>query len=202
MDVVAEGTEDGSRLLLQVAGDEMRPAPMEAMHTGHGPIAATADVLGPVMATDASPGLAVLDGGPELQQDDHIVAAQLESICFADVSTPLLSESPVTNFVNTVRGSLPSIPLHLPPETSTPVKTSVAHFATSVCRQSLSAVLEGSPIRRVSRPQITPSLSLRRSERLAKRPRMSNPILQAQNVLMKRLGISSQGGTLDAAAFQ
>lgn len=59
------------------------------------------------------------------------------------------------------------------------------------------------PRRQARTPTPKKSSALKGSERLAKksRQRASNPVLQAQNVLMKKLGVSSSNGQPDAAAY-
>jgi hypothetical protein len=107
------------------------------------------------------------------------------------------------------RGTREDILLLLPPEASTPVKCAAANFAQSISRRSSPGLLQTSPPRRRARGRtssVLPTPAIRRSERLAKksRQRASKPVVQAQNVLMKRLGITSKSPSAppDASAFQ
>ncbi|CAO2147747.1 unnamed protein product [Urochloa humidicola] len=147
--------------------------------------------------------------GPVAESSSNTVgldSTHLEAVCFNDAPVTGLSHSPTHDgFVTYTRGSFEALPLHMPPDTSTPVKDAVFHFAQSVCRPTSPPVLQGTPPRRQSRaPPIQVTPAIRRSECLAKksRQRATKPTIQAQNVLMKRLGISSPTGPLDVAAFQ
>jgi len=64
-------------------------------------------------------------------------------------------------------------------------------------------VLVASPPRRRSRQQ-PQEFTIRRSERLAKKShlRATKPTVQAQNVMMKKLGITSDAHPPDASSFQ
>lgn len=112
---------------------------------------------------------------------------------------------PHNNFVTLTRGSLEALPILHPTEASTPVKCAVANFAQSVCRRASPGLLQGTPPARRARAtptNLTPSI--RRRERLARksRHRASKSVIQAQNVLMKRLGVTSPSRPPDASAFQ
>ncbi|KAK8445452.1 hypothetical protein SEVIR_9G328051v4 [Setaria viridis] len=131
--------------------------------------------------------------------------ANLEAIQFDDSPLPDLPASPHDTFVTVTRGSSQTSPFHFPPDTSTPVKNAIADFANSICRVRSPVMLEQQPPRRKARmPSQSPASTIRRSERLAKksRHRATNPTLHTQNILMKKLGISSASGPLDAAAFE
>ena len=67
-----------------------------------------------------------------------------------------------------------------------------------LCLALHTPVLQGRPILRVARAQ--PNVgSLRRSVRLAARPRVPNPTLQAQKVLMVKLGLANASEPIDTA---
>lgn len=93
--------------------------------------------------------------------------------------------------------------LHFDDNVATPIKQVASCFAHSVCRDAPSTVLMNPPRRQAHRPPPGDSPAPRRSERLAQKSRakLSKPELQAQNVLMKRLGISTTEGPPDAAAY-
>jgi len=79
----------------------------------------------------------------------------------------------------------------------------VAHFANNVCREAPEPVLQASPPRRRSRPQ-EQVFNVRRSARLAKksRHRATKPVVQAQNVMTKKLGLTSETCPPDAVSYQ
>ncbi|CAL5070849.1 unnamed protein product [Urochloa decumbens] len=143
---------------------------------------------------------------PTPVENHEVPLLELETVCFTDAPMVELPSSPDGHaYVTTTRGSSLNLPLHIPEEACTPVKANVAMFASNVCRPRSPAVLRETPPRRRARtPAFGSPLQLRRSERLAKksRHRATKPALQAQNVLMKKLGISSANGPPDAAAFQ
>ena len=64
-------------------------------------------------------------------------------------------------------------------------------------------MLVASPPRRRSRQQ-PQNFTIRRSERLAKKSRHCaiNPVVQAQNVMMRKLGLTSDTHPPDASSFQ
>jgi hypothetical protein len=134
-----------------------------------------------------------------------MVATQMEGCSSLRYRLGVLS-SPLSNsFVTTSQGSFKALPLHFSPDSCTPVKCAVANFAQSVWRRSSPGVLRGSPLRRRLRVVAdTSTPSIRRSHRLAKksRQRASKPVIQAQNVLMKRLGVTSPPKQPDSSAFQ
>ncbi|CAL4994760.1 unnamed protein product [Urochloa decumbens] len=129
----------------------------------------------------------------------------LEAVRFSDAPMVELNNSPDHAYVTTVRGSNLNLPFHIPPEACTPVRANVARFASNICRPRTPGVLNQTPPRRKARTlMVGLPFTPRRSERLAKKSvhRPTKPALQAQNVLMKKLGISSAAGPPDAAAFQ
>ena len=79
----------------------------------------------------------------------------------------------------------------------------VTDFASDIRRAAPPPVLVASPPRRRSRepPQ---GFSICRSERLAKKSRLcaTKPVVQAQNVMMKKLGFTSDTRPPDATSFQ
>ena len=101
------------------------------------------------------------------------------------------------------RGTRDALPLHLVSDIPSYVDDEVAIFAHDVCREAPRAVLVASPPRRSSRQQ-PQDFVIRRSERLAKKSRHqdTNPAMQAQNVMMRKLGITSDIHPPDASAFQ
>ena len=105
--------------------------------------------------------------------------------------------------VSTARGSLDTVPLRLLSETEESLRDMVADFASSVCSTPPQPLLVSSPPRRQSRP-VPPEHTIRRSERLAQKSRIraTKPVVQAQNVLMKKLGITSEQAAPDATSFQ
>ncbi|CAL4993538.1 unnamed protein product [Urochloa decumbens] len=143
---------------------------------------------------------------PMQSHQEEVLPVDLEVVRFHDIPLLGISNSPTQHaFVTTTRGSHLDLPLHIPEEACTPVKTNVARFASGVCRPKTPTVLNRTPPRRKTRTQLQLSPNVpRHSERLAKKSlhRPTKPALQAQNVLMKRLGISSAAGPPDAAAFQ
>ena len=131
--------------------------------------------------------------------------ADLESVCF-DVPgmEPIACSSPaVSNNVTVARGSRETLPFHLFADNHITVSEHVANFAQSVCREAAPPVLDTSPPRRRSR-QPQQEVAIRRSERLAEksRHRATKPVVQAQNVMMKRLGLTTATHPPDATAFQ
>jgi len=83
------------------------------------------------------------------------------------------------------------------------VNESVSDFARDICRAAPPPVLVASPPRRHSKePQQV--FSIRCSERLTikLRLRATKPVVQAQNVMMKKLGLTSDTRPPDATSFQ
>jgi len=105
--------------------------------------------------------------------------------------------------ITVARGSRETLPLNLFSDISSPSLVAVANFATAVCREAPAPVLQSSPPRRQSK-QPDQAFSIRRSERLARksRHRATKPAVQAQNVMMKKLGITSEAQPPDATSFQ
>jgi hypothetical protein len=141
------------------------------------------------------------DSGPA-----DFVASQVEPIHFPEAAVDgIIPSPPHDGFINSFRGTREALPLPLPPEVYTPVKNAVANFAHNVCRAPSPGLLQQTaPRRRTRRQAAPPTPVIRRSERLARKSqgRASNPVLQAQNVLMKRMGVTSSSGPPNAAAFQ
>ena len=111
--------------------------------------------------------------------------------------------TPSRRNITMARGTRDALPLHLVSDIPSYVDDEVAIFAHDVCRKAPRAVLVASPPRRSSRQQ-PQDFVIRRSERLAKksRHRATNPATQAQNVMMRKLGITSDIHPPDASAFQ
>ena len=84
------------------------------------------------------------------------------------------------------------------------MKGTVADFAASVGGAPAPEILAVSPTRRRARAPPAMPVSIRHSERLAKksRHRATKPALQAQNVMMKRLGVTSPSRPPDANSYQ
>jgi len=128
----------------------------------------------------------------------------LEVVRF-DVQGPqsILPVSPSLRNVTVVRGSREALPLHLFSDATTSVDETVADFASDIRRASPPPVLVASPPRQRSRvpPQ---GFSIHRSDRLAKKSRLraTKPVVQAQNVMMKKLGLTSDTCPPDATSFQ
>jgi len=141
--------------------------------------------------------------GPAPGSSPDMVAS--ETVRFVDAgSDPVLSSSSASRRNITVtRGARGTLPLHLFSEADALVQRMVADFAETVCTEAPPPVLDSSPPRRRSRSQPPPT-AIRRSERLAKksRHRATKPAVQAQNVMMKRLGLTSEEHPPDASSFQ
>ena len=108
---------------------------------------------------------------------------------------PLSHVSDDMHNVTVARGARETLPLHLFAGAEIPTNDVIADFAR--------APLVASPPRRRSRPQ-PEEFTIRRSERLARksRHRATKPVVQAQNVMMKKLGITSDSQPPDASSFQ
>jgi len=93
--------------------------------------------------------------------------------------------------------------LQLFPGASSPVKKVVANFAHDVCTEAPPPMLVTSPPRWRSRQQ-PQDFTIRRNERLAKKSChcATNPTVQAQNVMMRKLGLTSDTHPPDASSFQ
>lgn len=79
----------------------------------------------------------------------------------------------------------------------------VANFTNAVCRDAPAPALQASPPRRRSRQQ-EQVFSIWSSEGLAQKSRhqATKPAVQAQNVMMKKLGVTSETHPSDATSFQ
>lgn len=135
----------------------------------------------------------------------------LESVRFPipDGSPAPLCSPTSRRHVTLSRGSLDPLPIHFFEGVGTPVKEKVADFITYVRRTPAAenrsqAIVASPPPRRRARALPELPTPLRRSERLARksRHRATKPALQAQNVMMKRLGITSASCPPDATSFQ
>ena len=119
---------------------------------------------------------------------------------------PVICASPSLQNITVARGSRETLPLHVFSEASTQVKETVANFALAACREVPPSVLTASPPRRCSRQRMQPQqgFSIRRSKRLARksRHRATKPVVQAQNVMMRKLGLTSDTHPPDASSFQ
>jgi hypothetical protein len=144
-----------------------------------------------------------LDAAPIQETMLHNQVA-LESVRFEIDSIDQVARSPDSRRNVTVsRGSQEAPPLLLSPDVSSPIKKVVSDFAADVCRAASPAVLASTPPRRRARTPQLPA-TIRRSERLAKksRHRATKPVLQAQNVMMRRLGLTSACHPPDTSSFQ
>ena len=119
---------------------------------------------------------------------------------------PVICASPSLRNITVARGSRETLPLHVFSEASTQVKETVANFALAACREVPPSVLTASPPRRRSRQRMQPQqgFSIRRSKRLARKSRhhATKPVVQAQNVMMRKLGLTSDTHPPDASSFQ
>jgi hypothetical protein len=77
----------------------------------------------------------------------------------------------------------------------------VDEIEARVCIPLESPILKTGPRLRKSRTPAT-VLSIRRSSRLATKPRAANATLQAQSVLMQKLGVAVEAPPADLEAFQ
>ncbi|KAG2581962.1 hypothetical protein PVAP13_6KG082035 [Panicum virgatum] len=104
--------------------------------------------------------------------------------------------------VTVARGTREAL-LQLLPEASSPVKEVVANFAHDVCTEAPPPVLVASPPRRRSRQQ-PQDFTIRRNERLAQKShhRATKLAVQAQNVMVRKLGLTSDTHPPDASSFQ
>ncbi|KAG2582412.1 hypothetical protein PVAP13_6KG102835 [Panicum virgatum] len=105
--------------------------------------------------------------------------------------------------VTVARGTRETLPLHLFAVAEIPTNDAIVDFARAVCTDAPPPPLVASSPRRRSRPQ-QQEFTIRRSERLARksRHRATKPVVQAQNVMMKKLGITSDSQPPDASSFQ
>ncbi|RLN09848.1 hypothetical protein C2845_PM11G18690 [Panicum miliaceum] len=137
-------------------------------------------------------------GGPAMS------GPQLEGIRFPDVGVDgvHLNSPVVSRNVNTNRGSRPTLPLHIFDGVASPTRRAVQGFMKKVTKSRPPAAIALTPPRRRAKSPDQKFLC-RRSERLARksRARASNPEVQAQNVMMRSLGITSDSRLPDANAF-
>ncbi|KAG2575198.1 hypothetical protein PVAP13_7KG419712 [Panicum virgatum] len=148
-----------------------------------------------VSQMEALPAVPALEG--------QAISPALESVCFAlQGPAPVLHSSPSLRNITVTRGTRESLPFNLFPDASTPVKETVANFAHAMCGDAPPPVLVASPPRRRSRQQ-PQEFTIRRSERLAKKSHhhATKPTVQAQNVMKKKLGITSDTHPPDASSF-
>lgn len=96
-----------------------------------------------------------------------------------------------------------TLSLHHFADASTPVKETVVNFTHTVCREAPPPVLTASPPRRRAK-QLQLQFSVRRSKRLANksRHRATKPVVRTQNVMMKKLGLTTGTHPPDATSFQ
>ncbi|KAG2619263.1 hypothetical protein PVAP13_3NG140895 [Panicum virgatum] len=133
-------------------------------------------------------------------------SVELEPVLF-DVqdSSGCEFQSTIANLrnVTVARGTWETLPLHFFAGTDAFPDELVTNFKQSICREVPPPVLQTLPPRRKSHPQ-PQEFTIWRSERLAKksRHRATKPVVQAQNVLMKKLGITSDTRPPDASSFQ
>jgi len=141
------------------------------------------------------------DGQGDWSHDQVALETVRFEVAGDDPSTP--SSPGSRRNVTLSRGTQEAPPLLLSSSASTPIRRVVSVFAADVCRTASPTVLVSTPPRRRAKtPQLPPAP--RRSERLAKksRHRATKPVQQAQNVLMKRLGLTSTSLPPDASSFQ
>jgi len=140
---------------------------------------------------------------PDIEHD--VSAVDMERVCFDDVCTSVaaLNSPPSRRNVNTSRGPLPSLPFHIHADACTPVRQVVANFVLDICREASPPVVAAPPPRRRARSP-PKTVAIRRSERLARksRHRATKPAIQAQNVLMRRLGLASTNAAPDTSSYQ
>jgi len=152
----------------------------------------------------AGPSLTHAGRNSQPVNDCDVSAADLERVCFDDVSIAALdSPSSSRRNVNIARGPLPSLPFHIEADACTPVRQVVANFAMEICREAPSPVAAAPPPRRRARSP-PKTVAIRRSERLARksRHRATKPVIQAQNVLMRRLGMAPANAAPDTSSYQ
>ena len=127
----------------------------------------------------------------------------LETVRFEVQGVDNMSCDSALRNVTVARGTRAALPLHFFSECSTPVADAVVDFANNVCREAPEPALQASPPRRRSKQQ-EQVFTIRRSVTLAKkcRHRAMKPAVQAQNVLMKKLGLTSDTCPPDATSYQ
>ena len=127
--------------------------------------------------------------------DPHLTVGlecDLEQVTFDDVAMPSQPIPVEEANVTTTRGSLSTIPFHHE-ALSAETRQVVDEFVSSVCRTPPPMALETPPPRRRARtPPQEATNGPRRSTCLAtlERTRVSNAVMQAQNMLMKKLGLA------------
>lgn len=122
----------------------------------------------------------------------------MEVVHFA-VSSPRLPPAASNPNVTTTRGTLPALPLHV----SDPL--AVQDFLAASTLPCDEPVMSTPPPRRRPRAQQSPATNgslPRRSKRIARKVRVASPTTQAQNVLMRKWGITSESRAPDADALQ
>ena len=152
----------------------------------------------------AGPSLTHAGRNSQPVNDYDVSAADLERVCFDDVSVAALdSPSSSRRNVNIARGPLPSLPFHIEADACTPVRQVIANFAMEICREAPPPVAAAPPPRRRARSP-PKTVAIRRSERLARksRHRATKPVIQAQNVLMRRLGMAPANAAPDTSSYQ
>ena len=132
---------------------------------------------------------------PQMSSADEPIR---DTICGPELALPTSSRRNVT-VAQEIREAL----LQLFLDASSLVKKVVANFAHDICTEAPPPVLVASPPRRRSRQQ-PQDFTIRRSERLAKksRHRAINPVVQAQNEMMRKLCLTSDTHPPDASSFQ
>ena len=181
---------------------ELRPASHPPTHPDPAPVTGCMGSPGGVAPALGQCSVVPVDLDPPESLHD---AASLERVTFDDSShSEVVFCTPDEHrHVTTTRGTHSMLPLHIPVATCTPVRHAVVDFAVSVCRASTPPVAVAPPPRRRAR---TPprSVEIRRRERLAKKShlRATKPAVQAQNVLMRRLGLTTPSTPPDAISFQ
>ena len=141
---------------------------------------------------------------PVVSTTPHPAMAELEMVRFEVQGSPrVLHTPPGLRNITVARGTRETLPLHLFTDNVIPADDQVVDFAHAVCRNAAPPALNASPPRHRSRPQ-QQEFTIRRSERLANksRHRATKPAVQAQNVMMKKLGITSDSQPPDASSFQ
>lgn len=130
---------------------------------------------------------------------------EFESVRFDNGSPACSLPTPPSSLrnVTVTRGSRQPLPPDILVGVASPVKEVANHFASACCRVNQPPVLHTSPPRRTAKAP-EGQISVRRSERLARksRHRATKPELQAQNVMMRRLGLTSTTHPPDASAFR
>ena len=158
---------------------------------------AEADVASPPHLHYSLPNMVA----PPMAAPNSSAMADLEMVRF-DVQDPQpLSHIPddMRNVI-VARRTRETLPLHLFSGAETPTNDAIVDFAHTVCRNVPPPPLVASPPRRRSHLH-QQEFTIRRSERLAakSRHRATKPVVQAQNVMMRKLGITSDSQPPDAS---